>query len=248
MRVSVVIPALNEAPTVGAVVRAVAAEHPWEILVIDADSTDATAEEAARAGARVLNWREVLPGTAPRPGKGESLWRGTAAASGDVVVFVDSDLSEVPSGVVGRLAAPFVDERIQLVNADYRRGLDGAPTGGGRVTELTAKPLLRLYFPELARLNQPLAGEYALRRSTALGLPFVAGYGVEVGLLIDTLRAHGPGSIVEVDLGQRHHRNRPLHELGPMADVVAATILHRAGLLPAGAAAPGERAPLSAIL
>lgn len=248
MRVSVVVPALNEAPTVGAVVRALAAENPWEVIVVDADSTDATAREARRAGARVLNWREILPDVEPLRGKGESLWRGVVAASGDVVVFVDADLREVPPGVVGKLSAPFRDQKVQLANADYRRGLDGAPVGGGRVTELTAKPLLRLYFPELARLNQPLAGEYAVRRSSALALPFVAGYGVEVGLLIDTLSAHGAQSIVEVGLGQRHHRNRPLAQLAPMADVVAATILQRAGLLPAAAPAPAERPPLSSIL
>ncbi len=248
MRVSVVIPALNEAPTIAAVVRAVASENPWEIIVVDADSTDATAAEAAHAGAKVLNWRDALPDIDPWPGKGESMWRGVAAATGDVVVFIDGDLTEVPAGVVGRLAGPFADENVHLVNADYRRGLDGAPTGGGRVTELTAKPLLRLYFPELGGLNQPLAGEYAIRRSTALTLPFVAGYGVEVGLLIDVLAAHGPAALAEVHLGQRHHRNRPLHELAPMAEVVAATILQRAGLLPDGATAPAERPALASLI
>ena len=243
-----IIPALNEEATVGAVVRAVSAEAPHEVIVIDADSLDDTARLAREAGARVLNWREVLPGVEPCPGKGESLWRGVAAATGDVVVFVDADLKEVPEGLVAKLAAPFAEDGVHLANADYRRGWHGEPTGGGRVTELTAKPLLRLFYPQLAHLNQPLAGEYALRRATALRLPFVAGYGVEVGLLIDVLNAHGSAAIAEVNLGQRHHRNRPLAELGSMADVVAATILQRAGALPAGTLPPAERPALSSII
>lgn len=242
MRVSVIIPALNEEGTVAAVVRAALADDPAEVLVIDADSTDATAAEAAAAGAQVLNWREILP-LAPWPGKGESLWRGVAAADGEVVVFLDADLTHPESGMVRALAAPFTDPGIHLVKADYRRSYLGQPSGGGRVTELTAKPLLRLLFPELGDIRQPLAGEYALRRATALELPFVHGYGVESGLLIDIAQRHGTTAIAQVDLGLRHHRNRPLAELGPMADVVAATILARAGR-----GEVPERPALSAIL
>src|SRR5699024_11910820 len=119
---------------------------------------------------------------------------------------------------------------VQLVKADYRRTIDGRPTGGGRVTELTARPLLRALFPELAHIRQPLAGEYAIRRSTALELPFTAGYGVEAGLLVDVAARHGADAVRQVDLGVRRHRNRPLAELAPMADVVAATLLERAGV------------------
>ena len=121
--------------------------------------------------------------------------------------------------------------------ASYTRG--GA---GGRVTELTAKPLLRTYFPQLAALDQPLAGEYAIRRSTALRVPFVAGYGVEVGLLIDVASLH-PNPITQVDLGRRTHRNRPLAQLGPMADIVARTVLTRAGALPPGVEPVAQRPP-----
>jgi len=223
----VVIPALNEQATVAGVVAAALADGPDEVLVIDADSVDATAAEAARAGATVCNWRDILPDIPPRPGKGESLWRGVAAATGDVVVFLDADLEQPAPGMVTALAAPFDEAGVHLVKADYRRTLNGQPTGGGRVTELTAKPLLRLLHPELAHINQPLAGEYAIRRATALRLPFAAGYGVEAGLLIDVARLHGPTSIRQVDLGVRRHRNRPLAELAPMADVVAATVLGR---------------------
>lgn len=225
-----VIPALNEAPTVAGVVRAVSADEPHEVLVIDADSSDDTAAEATAAGARVLNWRDILPGIPPRPGKGESLWRGVAAAAGEIVVFVDADLRSPRPGMVTALTAPFRDEGVHLVKADYRRTLDGRPTGGGRVTELTARPLLRLRYPELAHIRQPLAGEYAIRRSTALDCEFVAGYGVEAGLLVDVSARHGAGAVTQVDLGVRRHRNRPLAELVPMADVVAATLLDRAGV------------------
>ncbi|NLA56711.1 MAG: glucosyl-3-phosphoglycerate synthase [Corynebacterium humireducens] len=246
MRVSVVIPALNEEATVAGVVAAVRADGPHEILVIDADSTDATAREARDAGATVLNWREILPHIPTRPGKGESLWRGVAAATGDVVVFVDADLRQPAPGMVRALSAPFSDPGVHLVKADYRRTFRGEPTGGGRVTELTAKPLLRALFPELGHINQPLAGEYALRRATALELPFTAGYGVEAGLLVDVARRHGPAAVTQVDLGVRRHRNRPLAELGPMADVVARTLLDRAGV--AGNGDVDKREPLAGIL
>lgn len=223
MSVSVVIPALNEAATVAGVIEACLASCADEVIVIDSDSTDATADVARRAGAAVVNWRDVDP-RPPVPGKGEALWRGVRAVRGDVVVFVDADVTTVAPGWVDALAAPFADPAIHLVKADYTR--EGA---GGRVTELTAKPLLRALFPELAHIAQPLAGEYAIRRDTALRLPFVAGYGVEAGLLLDVAATHGPAAVTQVDLGSRTHRNRPLAQLAPMADVVARTILARAG-------------------
>ncbi|WP_080795597.1 glucosyl-3-phosphoglycerate synthase [Corynebacterium pacaense] len=244
MSVSVVIPALNEAATVGAVVRAALADDPLEVLVIDADSTDATAEEATAAGARVLNWASILPDIPTRPGKGESLWRGVAAARGEIVVFVDADLRSFEPGMVSALVRPFDDPGIHMVRADYLRTFGTSPQGGGRVTELTAKPLLRLLFPELAHISQPLGGEYALRRGTALDLPFVDGYGVEAGLLIDVAATHGVAAITEVDLGSRSHSHQSLAALGPMAEVVAATILNRSGVqVPLT-----QRGPLSSVL
>ena len=243
MNVTVVIPALNEEATVAGVVEACLASVAGEVIVIDSDSADGTARAAAGAGARVLNWRDAAPGVPPRPGKGEALWRGVRAAAGDVVAFVDADVTSPEPGWIDALVAPLADPAVHLVKASYERGIDGKPTGGGRVTELTARPLIAALFPELAHIRQPLAGEYAVRRSTALHLPFVEGYGVEAGLLVDVSRRHGPGAVAQVDLGARTHRNRPLAELAPMADVVARTLLSRAGCLPAGARDVGQRPP-----
>ena len=222
MKVSVVIPALNEEATVAGVVAKCAASRADEVIVIDSDSTDATAARADAAGARVVNWRDVDP-REPWPGKGEALWRGVKAARGDVVVFVDADVTSLEPWWVDALAAPLDDDTVHLVKASYTR--EGA---GGRVTELTAKPLLRALFPDI-RVDQPLAGEYAIRRSTALSLPFVAGYGVEAGLLIDVAKQFGPHAVTQAELSPRTHRNRPLDELAGMADVVTRTILARAG-------------------
>ncbi|WP_296148869.1 glucosyl-3-phosphoglycerate synthase [uncultured Corynebacterium sp.] len=230
MQVSVVIPALNEEATVADVVSAARASCADEVIVVDSDSTDATAANAEAAGATVLNWRDIAPEIPVQPGKGEALWRGVLAAQGDIVVFLDADVTTVEAGWVDRLAGAFVDKRVHLVKASYDRALNGAPRGGGRVTELTAKPLLRLLFPDIPPLDQPLAGEYAIRRDTALKVPFVAGYGVEAGLLIDVASLHGLSSLAQIPLGQKAHRNRPLHELSAMAETVAATILARAGV------------------
>ncbi|MCT1425899.1 glucosyl-3-phosphoglycerate synthase [Corynebacterium sanguinis] len=244
MKVSVVIPALNEQDTVAHVVASCLSSQAHEVIVVDSDSTDATARRASEAGARVVNWADVHPQLPPRPGKGEALWRGVNAATGDVVVFIDADVTTVAPAWVDALAAPFADAGVHLVKASYRRDLGEVAGGGGRVTELCAKPLLRTLFPELADIVQPLAGEYAVRRDTALKLPFVDGYGVEAGLLLDVAATHGREAISQVELGARQHRNRPLTELGPMADVVAATILQRAGVASAGV---GQRSPWASV-
>ncbi|MFV8394219.1 glucosyl-3-phosphoglycerate synthase [Corynebacterium hindlerae] len=250
-RTSVVIPALNEEATVGEVVASVRADDPCEVLVIDSDSTDRTAHVAAQAGATVLNWRDILPEIPPVPGKGEALWRGVAAARGEFIAFVDADLIQPRAHLVRDLVQPFANPEIQLVKAGYERGFHGARTGGGRVTELAAKPLLRQLFPELAGIAQPLSGEYAIRRDIARQLPFTAGYGVEVGILLDVARRCGVAAIAQVDLGARHHRNRPLAELAPMADVVVATVLSRVSGLREGvltpAQCPEQRPPLATL-
>lgn len=244
---SVIIPALNEEATVAEVVACALADEPREVIVIDSDSTDRTADIAAAAGASVINWRQVLTHIEPRPGKGEALWRGVAAASGALVVFLDADLIDPRPHLVRDLVAPFADERIHLVKGRYQRTFAGRQTGGGRVTELTAKPLLRQFFPELRAIDQPLGGEYAIRGSTARELAFTEGYGVEIGLLLDVAELCGAAAIAEVNLGVRAHRNRPLEQLVPMADIVAATLCARVPELRHRVQRPHERPPLASL-
>ncbi|MBP3088958.1 glucosyl-3-phosphoglycerate synthase [Corynebacterium sp. sy017] len=253
MKLSIVIPALNEEKTIAQVIVCVQesiaassfAQSDVELLVIDADSTDNTYHEAAATGACVLNWREIIPHIPPRTGKGESLWRGVYAARGEIVMFIDADLETVDPMIVSKLTAPFSNPQIHLVKADYRRAFQGQPTGGGRVTQLSAKPLLRAFFPELASINQPLAGEYAIRRSTALSLAFVEGYGVEIGLLIDIYRRYGITAIAQAQLVDKYHRNRTLTELSAMSDIVIATILDRVGIV--NELGINQRMPIDAI-
>jgi glucosyl-3-phosphoglycerate synthase len=244
--VSVVIPALDEEATVGAVVAAihdglVDVPRPLvdELVVVDSFSTDATAAVAARAGARVVGLDEVLGNLPTVPGKGEALWRGLAATTGDVVVFVDADLLAFEASTVTGLLGPLLtDPGVQLVKATYDRPLaDGArvhPAGGGRVTELVARPLLNLHWPQLAGFVQPLAGEYAARRPLLERLPFPTGYGVELGLLVDAVELVGLDALAQVDLGVRRHRHHGDQRLGRMAAEIWQTALarldrHRAG-------------------
>jgi glucosyl-3-phosphoglycerate synthase len=225
--VSVVLPALNEERTVGPIVAAIVADlcRPGlvdEVVVADSGSTDRTAAVARAAGARVVRREDVLTSIPPRPGKGEVLWRSLAATSGDLICFVDADLEQFSSAVVRGVLGPLLaDPAILLVKAAYERPLtNGAtvhPAGGGRVTELVARPLLNLYWPELAGIVQPLGGEYAGRRELFESLPFPSGYGVEFGLLVDTFAAHGLDAIAQVDAGIRRHRHQDEQALGRMA-------------------------------
>jgi glucosyl-3-phosphoglycerate synthase len=238
--VSVVLPALDEATTVGRIVARIRrdlvdrAGLVDELVVMDSGSTDATAEVAAAAGARVVRRTDVLPDFPPRDGKGEVLWRSLAATTGDVVVFVDSDLSDFSSTFVTGLLGPLLtDPSVQFVKATYDRPLQSGetllPTGGGRVTELVARPLIALHWPELAGFVQPLGGEYAARRSLLETLPFPCGYGVEFGLLVDTLAAVGLDAMAQVDLSRRKHRNSDLHKLGRMATEILQVAQARLG-------------------
>jgi glucosyl-3-phosphoglycerate synthase len=237
--VSVVLPALNEEDTVAAVVAAVKAAGPLvdEIVVLDGGCTDRTAERARAAGALVIDRSTALPGVELRPGKGEVLWRSLAATRGDLIVFMDADLVDVgPDVVVGLLGPLLTVDGIALVKGFYRRPLRIGNTeqasGGGRVTELMARPLLARFAPELSGVIQPLGGEYAGTRELLETLPFAGGYGVEIGLLMDTVASAGLDAIGQVDLGVRKHRNRGLADLGVMAQEVLATVLHRAGVDP----------------
>ena len=231
-RVSVCLPARNEEATVGAIVERVAASAiVGEIVVIDDGSTDATATVAARAGATVVRESALLPEAGPGSGKGNVLWKSLAACTGDIVCYLDADLRNFRAEYVERLCTPLLrDPGTMFVKAFYARSFEGAPTGGGRVTELVGRPLLSLLFPKLADVVQPLGGEYAARRSALEVLPFVEGWGVELALLIDMVERFGRDAVQQVDLGVREHRNRPLEELAPQALAILATGLARAGL------------------
>jgi glucosyl-3-phosphoglycerate synthase len=231
--VSVCLPARDEAATVGDIVEQVRASRLVdEVVVIDDGSVDGTAEVAARAGATVVAEAGILPEAGPGTGKGNVLWKALAACRGDIVCFVDADLRNFRTEYVDRLCEPLLlDPATMFVKAYYLRSFEGAPSGGGRVTELVARPLLSLLFPKLADVIQPLGGEYAARRRALEVLPFVEGWGVELGLLIDIVERFGRASVVQVDLGVREHRNRPVDELAPQALAVLATGLSRAGLV-----------------
>jgi glucosyl-3-phosphoglycerate synthase len=230
---SVCLPARNEAKTVGEIVRLIAA-HPLvdEVVVVDDHSEDGTGEVAAAAGAHVVRAAELLTDHGRGPGKGQALWKAVAASTGEVIAFCDADLRDFSPHFVTGLLGPFlIDPDLGFLKAYYQRpGGDGSPRGGGRVTELVARPVLHLLFPDLADIVQPLAGEFAATRSVFEQLPFVEGYGVDLGLLIDAARLCGVDRLAQVDLGLRVHRNRPLDELGPMATIVLMTALRRAGV------------------
>jgi glucosyl-3-phosphoglycerate synthase len=243
--VSVVLPALNEEATVGALVgalRPLVGSLVDELVVMDSGSTDRTVAVAQQAGARVMRRSDVLPELEPWPGKGEVLWRSLAATSGDLLVFIDSDLVDFDSGFVPALAGPLLAGRpgVHLVKGFYRRPLrmesSEAGTGGGRVTELVARPLLNALRPELAGVVQPLGGEYAATREFLESVPFAAGYGVEIGLLLDVHTRYGLGGLAQVNLGVRKHRNRSLLELGVMSRQILGAALPRCGI----AEAPGS--------
>jgi glucosyl-3-phosphoglycerate synthase len=192
------------------------------VVVIDGGSTDGTPDIAVAAGARVHSADMLLPDYGPCLGKGDALWRSLTVTGGDVVVFLDTDIANPdPDFVVALLGPLLTQPSIHLVKAFYERPVKieriRYPSGGGRVTELTARPLLNLYWPELAGLAQPLSGEYAGRRELLESLPFFTGYGVELGMLIDTLRLVGADAIAQVDLAVRVHRNQSLAALSRMS-------------------------------
>jgi glucosyl-3-phosphoglycerate synthase len=234
-RISLCLPARNEEATVGHIVAA-ARKHLVEdvalldeIVVVDDHSTDRTAELAERAGARVVHADRVLRRYGEGHGKGEALWKSLFESDGDIVVWCDADVANFdPMYVVG-LTGPLLERAdVGFVKGYYDRPLREGHDGGGRVTELVARPALSLLFPHLAAVVQPLAGEYAGRRELLEQLPFVCGYGVDIALLIDVAERFGLDAIAQVDLGVRLHRNRSLAELAPQATAVLQAVLRRA--------------------
>ncbi|MEO7100819.1 MAG: glucosyl-3-phosphoglycerate synthase [Luteolibacter sp.] len=237
-RISVCIPTLNEAETIGEIVstiRSTLMENAGlvdEILVIDSSSNDDTRAIAEAAGAKVHLSSEIAAAHGTHLGKGENLWKALHVATGDIICYIDGDISNFHPGFVTGLIGPLLtDPEIDYVKAFYERPLDrGESTlasSGGRVSEILIRPLLSLFYPELSCILQPLAGEYAARRSILEALPFPTGYGVEIAHLIDLASTGKLGNIAQTDLVKRIHRNRDDDELGHMAFAILRVVLRR---------------------
>ena len=234
--VTVVLPAREVAATIGQIVERIRSLEPLvdQIVVVDANSRDGTAEVAARAGAEVYQEAELMPDYGPVLGKGDAMWRAIEVVRGELVAYLDSDTRDfAPHFATGMLGPLIVEPDLQFVKAFFRRPYlraDGTqlPLDGGRVTELTARPLLSAFFPELAAFVQPLAGEVAMRRPLLERLPFASGYAVETAML---LHAHdalgGTDGMAQVDLDVRLNAHQPLARLGPMAYAVLQVIAER---------------------
>jgi glucosyl-3-phosphoglycerate synthase len=254
--VSLCLPARECAGTVGEIVGALLelreAGAIDEVVVVDAASADGTAAVAERAGAVVWQERELMPSCGPVLGKGDAMWRALPALAGELVCFLDADTEGFSAHFATGLLGPLVCEPgVSFVKAFYRRplhdggpppaqgnggvsgggsaaeGRGGAADGGGRVNHLLARPALALFYPELAGVRQPLAGEVAARRELLEALPFATGYGVEIAMLIDAWRSVGLDGIAQVDLEEHRNRHQPLSALEPMARTVLATIAGR---------------------
>ena len=240
LTISLGLPTLNESATIGKVIQTMKQglmdECPLldEIVVIDSLSTDNTVEIAEALGVPVHRHPDLLPQVGSYAGKGEALWKSLSVLKGDLIAWIDTDISNIhPRFVYGVLGPLICHPRLMYVKGYYQRPLKAGDTvelgEGGRVTELVARPLLNLFFPELSGLVQPLSGEYAGRRSALMQVPFFTGYGVEIGLLIDLLNRFGLGAIGQVDLEERVHRNQPLSALSRMAFAIIQVVMQRVG-------------------
>ena len=237
-RISVCIPTLDEAATIGEIVSTIHEEfvvnHAFvdEILVIDSGSQDGTRAIAAAAGATVYLASDILPKSENFRGKGENLWKALHVSSGEIICYIDGDISNFHPGFITGLVGPLLtDSSLDYIKAFYERPLaygdESHSTGGGRVSEILIRPLISLFYPELSSVIQPLSGEYAARRETLESLPFPTGYGVEIAHLIDLAQSGRISHIAQTDLVKRVHRNRGDHELGSMAFALLRVVLHR---------------------
>ena len=236
--ISLALPSLNEEETVGKVLdtiqKALMKDHPLldEIVLIDSNSTDRTRQIAKEYDVPVYIHQHLLPDLKPRIGKGEALWKSLLVTKGDIIAWIDTDIVNIhPRFVYGIIGPLLLNRNIQLVKGYYRRPLKVGDKvqagGGGRVTELTARPLLNLFFPELSGIIQPLSGEYAGRREALERVPFFSGYGVETGLLIDIFEQFGLHALAQVDLKQRIHHNQELEALGKMSFAIIQAVLRK---------------------
>jgi glycosyltransferase involved in cell wall biosynthesis/nucleotide-binding universal stress UspA family protein len=238
LTISLALPALNEEETVGRVIRTIknvlVKRVPLldEIVLIDSNSTDRTRQIAEKIGVPVYIHQNILPQYGARIGKGEALWKSLYCTSGDIVIWIDTDIVNIhPRFVYGLIAPLLLRPEIDFIKGYYRRPLKVGNKmqagSGGRVTELTARPLLNLFYPELSGMVQPLSGEYGGRRKVLEQLPFFSGYGVEIGLLIDMLEKFGLRSIAQVDLMERVHHNQPLEALGKMSFAIIQAVIRK---------------------
>jgi glucosyl-3-phosphoglycerate synthase len=236
LTVTVALPALDEAATIGPIVTLLRERLMGqaglidELLVIDDGSTDGTGRIATEAGATVHAADSIHPEYGSG-GKGEALWKSLSVSSGDLVIWCDADITNYDERFVLGVAGPLLtDPAIGFVKGFYRRPLNADGEGGGRVTELVARPLIATLFPALGHLVQPLSGEFGGRRSLLQAIPFHRGYAVDLAMLIDLTQRFGADVIAQVDLGARLHRNRPLRQLGPQAAAITAMALEKAGV------------------
>jgi glucosyl-3-phosphoglycerate synthase len=237
LTVSAVLPCRNVADTVGGIVdeiHAVNEQAPLvdQILVVDADSADGTAGVAASRGVEVYSENELLSHYGGAHWKGDAMWRSLSVARGDLIMYIDADTRDFkPQLVYGVLGPILYVPEVRFVKAAYRRPFKSHETieedGGGRVTELTAKPLFNLFYPELSGFVQPLAGEFVADKELFCSIPFLTGYAVETGIMIDVLKRVGLGAMAQVDLGTRQNRHQPLRDLSRMSYSVVRAVARR---------------------
>jgi glucosyl-3-phosphoglycerate synthase len=237
LTVSAVLPCRNVADTIGTIIDEIHATNEQaplvdQILAVDADSADGTAEVAGSKGAEVYSENELLSHYGDAHGKGDAMWRSLSVARGDLIMFIDADTKDFrPQFVYGVLGPILYVPEVRFVKAAYRRPFKSHETlevdGGGRVTELTAKPLFNLYYPELSGFVQPLAGEFVADKELFCSIPFLTGYAVETGIMIDVLKRVGLGAMAQVDLGTRQNRHQPLRDLSRMSYAVLRAVARR---------------------